>query len=244
LSSITINLFSLTIIIMPSLKRVTQQKIQCHMPYSHQVLCLACQESCLTPQLLWQHLSKNDSCRTSWLNSGNSGTLLTVLHSPNLTKKNARAQWSEFNAIESDDDDDDHFLYHQLPTIIATLLMTVMTPFLIFPTMTSMTTTCLSSDLLFQEDEQTDSASERQQGNSASEKEGGSDEEANSASERDVGFDKETDSASESVDGSGVSASGTSGSVDTNPGPVIPLSDETAFSSTPVSQGPSPSCQT
>ena len=102
----------------------------------------------------------------------------------------------------------------------------------------------LSSDLLFQEDEQTDSASERQQGNSASEREGGSDEETNSASERDVGFDKETDSASESVDGSGVGASGTSGSINTNPGPVIPLSDETAFSSTPVSQGPSQSCQT
>jgi hypothetical protein len=87
----------------------------------------------------------------------------------------------------------------------------------------------LSSDLLFQEDEQTDSASERQQGDSASEREGGSDEETDSASERDIGFNKETDSASESVDGSGV---GTSGSIDTNPGPVIP-NDETAFSSTP-----------
>ncbi len=97
------------------MKHVTQWKIQCYMPYSHQVLCLACQESCLIPQLLWQHLSKNDSCHTSWLNSGNSGTLLTVLCSPNPTKKNARAQWSEFNAIESDDDDDDNFLYHQLP---------------------------------------------------------------------------------------------------------------------------------
>jgi hypothetical protein len=78
-----------------------------YMSYSHQVLCLACQESCLTPQLLWQHLSKNDSCHTSWLNSGNSGTLLTVLCSPNSTKKNATAQWSEFSAIKSDDDDDD-----------------------------------------------------------------------------------------------------------------------------------------
>jgi hypothetical protein len=58
----------------------------------------------------------------------------------------------------------------------------------------------LSSDLLFQEDEQTDSASERQQGDSASEREGGSDEETDSASEKDVGFDEETDSASESVD--------------------------------------------
>jgi hypothetical protein len=91
----------------------------------------------------------------------------------------------------------------------------------------------LSSDLLFQEDEQTNSASERQQGDSASEREGGSDEETNSASERDVGFDEETDSASESVDEAGVGASGSSGSIDTNPSPVIPLNDETAFSSTP-----------
>jgi hypothetical protein len=91
----------------------------------------------------------------------------------------------------------------------------------------------LSSDLLFQEDEPTDSASERQQGDSVSEREGGSDEETDSASEKDVVFDEETDSASESVDGAGVGASGSSGSIDTNPGPVIPLNDETAFSSTP-----------
>jgi hypothetical protein len=38
LSSITINLFSLTIIIMPLTKHVTQWNIQCYMPYSHQVL--------------------------------------------------------------------------------------------------------------------------------------------------------------------------------------------------------------
>jgi hypothetical protein len=62
-----------------------------------------------------------------WLNSGNSGTLLTVLCSPNPTKKNARAQWSEFSAIESDDDDDDNFINHL--SIITTLLKTVMTPF-------------------------------------------------------------------------------------------------------------------
>jgi hypothetical protein len=66
----------------------------------------------------------------------------------------------------------------------------------------------LSSDLLFQEDEQTDSASERQQGDSTSEREGGSDKESDSASEKDVVFDEETDSASESVDGAGVGASG------------------------------------
>jgi hypothetical protein len=166
-----------------------------------------------------------------WLNSGNSGTLLTVLCPPNPTKKNARAQWSEFSATESDDDDDDDFLYHQLPVYHHN------------PADDSDDSLSdisyhdkhdnLSSDLLFQEDEQTDSAYERQQGNSASEREGGSDEETNSASKKDVGFDEETDSASESVDGAGVGASGSSGSIDTNPGPVIPLNDETAFSSTP-----------
>jgi hypothetical protein len=200
------------------------------MPYSHQVLCLACQESCLTPQLLQQHLSKNHSCHTSWLNSGNSGTLLTVLCSPNPTKKNARAQWSEFSAGKSDDDDDDddnNFLYDQLPVYHHN------------PADDSDDSLSdisyhnkhdnLSSDLLFQEDEQTDSASDRQQGNSASERESGSDEETGSAYEMDIGFDEETDSASESVDGSGV---GASGSIDTNPGPVIPLNAETAFSST------------
>jgi hypothetical protein len=197
------------------------------MPYSHQVLCLACQESCLTSQLLQQHLSKNDSCHTSWLKSGNSGTLLTILCFPNPTKKNARNQWSEFSAIKSDDDDDDNFLYHQSPVYHHN------------PADDSDDSLSdisyhnkhdnLSSDLLFQEDEQTDSASDRQQGNSASERESGSDEETGSAYEMDIGFDEETDSASESVDGSGV---GASGSIDTNPGPVIPLNAETAFSST------------
>jgi hypothetical protein len=157
--------------------------------------------------------------------------LLTVLCSPNPTKKNARAQWSDFSAVESDDDDDDDdFLYHQLPIYHRN------------PAEDSDDSLSdisyhgkhdnLSSDLLFQEDEQTDSASERQQGDSGSEREGGSDEETDSASERDVVFDKETDSASESIDGSGVGTSGASGSVDTNPGPVLPLSDETTFSST------------
>jgi hypothetical protein len=115
------------------------------------------------------------------------------------------------------------------PSIIATLLMKVMTPFLTFPTTIMTRNDNLSSNLLCQEDEQSDSMSERQ-GNSVSEREGGSDEETNSASERDVGFDKETDSTSESADGSGI---GASGSVDTNPGPVILPNDETAFSSTP-----------
>jgi hypothetical protein len=156
---------------------------------------------------------------------------LTVLRSPNPTKKNARAQWSEFSAIESDDDDDDDFLYHQSPVYHCNPAD---------DSDDSLTDISyhdkhdnLSSDLLFQEDEQTDSASERQQGDSASEREGGSDEETNSASEKDDGFDEETDSASESVDGAGIGTSGSSGSVDTNPGPVIPLNDETAFRSTP-----------
>jgi hypothetical protein len=143
--------------------------------------------------------------------------LLTVLHSPNPTKKNAKAQWSEFSAIKSDDDDDDDFLYHQLPVYHRN------------PADDSDDSLSdisyhnkhdnLSSDLLFQEDEQTDSASERQQDDSVSEREGGSDEETDFASERDVGFDEETDSASESVDGAGIGASGSSGSIDTNPGP-------------------------
>jgi hypothetical protein len=90
----------------------------------------------------------------------------------------------------------------------------------------------LSSDLLCQEAEQTDSMSERQD-NSASEREGGSDEETYSASEREIGFDEETDSTSESADGSGIGASGSVGSINTNPGPAIPPNDETAFSSTP-----------
>jgi hypothetical protein len=95
----------------------------------------------------------------------------------------------------------------------------------------------LSSDLLCQEDEQTDSASERE-GNLTSEREGGSDKETNSASERDGGFDEETDSAAESADGSDIGASGLD---DTNPGPVIPPNDETAFCSTLqfLPQGPS-----
>jgi hypothetical protein len=106
--------------------------------------------------------------------------LFTVLHSPNPTKKNARAQWSEFTAIESDDDDDDDFLYHQSPVYHCN------------PADDGDDSLSdisyhdkhdnLSSDLLFQEDEQTDSASERQQGDSVSEREGGSDEETNSAS--------------------------------------------------------------
>jgi hypothetical protein len=78
------------------------------------------------------------------------------------------------------------------------------------------------------EDEQTDSASERE-GNSTSKREGGSDKETNSTSERDGGFDEETDSAPESADGSDIVASG---SDDTNPGPVILPNDKTAFCST------------
>ena len=93
------------------------------------------------------------------------------------------------------------------PSIIATQLMKVMTPFLIFPTriMTSMTT--CHQICLYQEDEQTNFLPEGQ-GDSESEREGGSDEETDSSPERDVEFDEETDSASESADGSGVVARG------------------------------------
>ncbi len=129
---------------MPSTKRVTQWKIQWYMLYSHQVLCLACQESCLTPLLLWQYLSKNDSCHTSWLNSGNSGTLLTVLHSPKPTKK-----LPEPNGVNSVPSKVMMMMTMMTissmtnhPSTISTLLMKVMTPFLIVPTtiITSVTT--------------------------------------------------------------------------------------------------------
>jgi hypothetical protein len=143
-----------------------------------------------------------------WLNSGNSGTLLTVLCFPKPTKKTARAPWSEFSAVESDDDDDDddNFLYDQ--SSIYHLNPADESD-------NSLSDTSyhdnykhdnLSSDLLC-EDEEMDSASERK---------GGSDEETNSASEREGG-----------------SYIGASGSDDANPGPVILPNDETAFSSTP-----------
>ncbi len=144
LPSITSNLFSSTITIMPSTKHVTKWKIQQYMPYSHQVLCLPCQESCLTPQLLWQHLSKNDSCCTSWLNSSNSGTLLTVLRSLKSTKK-----LPEPNGVNSVPSKVMMMMTMATistmtnhPSTISTLLMKVMTPFLILPTtiITSMTT--------------------------------------------------------------------------------------------------------
>jgi hypothetical protein len=201
------------------------------MPYSHQVLCLACLESCLTPQLLWQHLLKNDSCHTLWLNSGNSGTLLTVLRSLNPTPKNARGQWSEFSAIESDDDDDDDndddddFFYHQLPIYHHNPADESDDSLSDISYHDNDKHDNLSSDLPCQEDEQTNSTSKRE-GNSESERKGGSDKETDSESERDNGFDKETISASESADGSDI---GASESDDTNPGPVMPPNDETAF---------------
>jgi hypothetical protein len=154
-------------------------------------------KSC-APQLLWQHLSKNDSCHTSLLNSGNSGTFLTVLCSPNPIKKNARAQWSEFSVVKSDDDDDDDdFLYHQSPVYHHNPADESDDSLSDISYQDNDKHDSLSSDLLYQEDEQIDSTSERQ-GDSVSEREGGSDEETDSASERDIGFDKETDSASES----------------------------------------------
>jgi hypothetical protein len=163
-----------------------------------------------------------------WLNSSNLGTLLTVLCCPNPTKKNARAQWSEFSAVKSDDDDDDNddnFLYHQSPIYHCNPADESDDFLSDISYHDNDQHDNLSSDLLCQEDEQTDSTSERQ-GDSASEREGGSDEETNSASERDIGFDEETDSASESADGSGgIGASESDGSIDTNPGPAIPPND-------------------
>jgi hypothetical protein len=180
-----------------------------------------------------------------WLNSGNSGTFLTVLCSPNPTKKNARAQWSEFSAVESDDDNDHNFLYHQLPVYHCNPADESDDSLSDISYHNNDKHDNLSSDVLYQEDQQTGSVPEGQ-GNSASEREGGSDEETNSSPERDVGFDEETDSTSESADGSGIGASGSisdgsgvgasgsvSGLVETNPGPAIPPNDETAFSSTP-----------
>jgi hypothetical protein len=141
-------------------------------------------------------------------------------------KKNARAQWSEISAVESDDDDDDDdFLYHQSPNYHCNPADESDDSLSDISYHDNDKHDNLSSDLLCQEDEQTNSASERQ-GDSASEREGGSDEETNSSSERDVGFDKETDYASESADQSGIVASGSiSGSIDTNPGPAIPPND-------------------
>jgi hypothetical protein len=147
-------------------------------------------------------------------------------------KKNARAQWSEFSAVESDDDDDDDFLYHQSPICHRNPADESDDTLSDISSHDNDKHDNLSSDLLCQEHEQANSASERQ-GDSTSEREGGSDEEINSSSERDVGFDEETDSTYESADGSGVGTSGSiSGSVNTNPGPAIPPNDETAFSST------------
>jgi hypothetical protein len=145
------------------------------------------------------------SCHTSCLNSGNSGTLLTVLCSPEPTKKTARAQWSEFSAFESDDDDDD-FLYDQLSVYHLNPADESDDSLSDSSFHNNYKHNNLSSDLLCQ-DEEMDSASER---------EGGSDEETNSMSEREGG--------------SYVCASG---SDDANPGPVIPPNDDTAFSSTP-----------
>ncbi len=115
------------------------------------------------------------------------------------------------------------------PSIIATQLMKVMTPFLIFPStiMTSMTT---CHQIPFAKKMNKLILHLKGKAIPRLKREGGSDEETNSASERDVGFDEETDSTSESADGSGV---GASGSIDTNPGPAIPPNDKTAFSFTP-----------
>jgi hypothetical protein len=83
------------------------------------------------------------------------------------------------------------------PSIIATLLMKVMTPFLIFPSMimTSMTT-CHQISFAKKMNKPIPCLAKRE---GTFEREGGSDKETNCASERDGGFDKETDSKSESA---------------------------------------------
>jgi hypothetical protein len=123
-----------------------------------------------------------------WLNSSNSGTLLTVLRSPNPTKKNARAQWSEFSAVKSDDvdDDDDNFLYHQSHVYHRNPADENNDSLSDISYHDNDKHDNLSSDLC-QEDEQIDSMSERQ-GHSVCEREGGSDEETDSASERDIAW--------------------------------------------------------
>ena len=120
------------------------------------------------------------------------------------------------------------------PSTISTLLMKVMTPFLIVPTMiiTSMTTCHQISFAKMKKRiphlkgkvDLTKKLIPHLKGKVDLTKK------LIPASERDSGFDEETNSASESEDGSDV---GASGSNDTNPGPVIPPNDETAFSSTP-----------
>ncbi len=103
--------------------------------------------------------------------------------------------------VESDDvcDNDNNFLYHQSPVYHCNPADESYDSLSDISYHNNDKHDILSSDLLCQEDEQTDSASERQ-GDSASEREGGSDEETNSASERDIEFNKETDSGSESLD--------------------------------------------
>jgi hypothetical protein len=144
LSSIAINLFSLTIIIMPSMKHVTQWKIQHYIPYSHQVLYVLHANSHVS---LPSYYSSTCQRMTPVIPPGlTPATLEHYLQSyalPIQPRKmpepnRVNSMWSKvlmmmmtriFSTINH-------------PSIIATQLIEVMTPFLIFPTMimTSMTT--------------------------------------------------------------------------------------------------------
>ncbi len=95
--------------------------------------------------------------------------------------KNARAQWSEFSAIESDDDDDDNFLYVQSSVYHHNPADEIDDSLSDSSNHHNYKHNNLSSDLLWQEDEQMDSVSER---------EGVSDKETDSVSEREGGSDK------------------------------------------------------
>ncbi len=112
------------------------------------------------------------------------------------------------------------------PSNISTLLMKVMTPFLIVPTtiITSMTT-C----------HQISFAKMKKWIPHLKRKVAGSDKETDSMSEREGGSDGETNSTSESEDWSDV---GASGSDDANPGPVTPPNEKKSIQLYPtVSQG-------
>jgi hypothetical protein len=112
------------------------------MLHSHQVLCLTCQESCLTPQLLQQYLSKNDSVIPRGL------TLATQEHYlQSYTLRSQPKKLPEPNGVNSMPSKVMMMMMTissttNHPSTISTLLMKVMTFFLIVPAtiITSMTT--------------------------------------------------------------------------------------------------------
>jgi hypothetical protein len=79
-----------------------------------------------------------------------------------IQPKNARAQWSEFSVVKSDDDNDDDFLYHQSPFYHCNPADKSDDSLSDISYHDNDKHDKLSSDLLCQEDEQTNSASERQ----------------------------------------------------------------------------------